>query len=377
MTPARGTDSSPIALAAIASALALACACGPGGSRNEPPDGSAVTAPAPEDMFKDTSSPDEVYKRALALYSMGRYTQAAAAFQQASRMRPGFVGAHYHAGASLLKSAPTDFAAAERELRKVMELSPDHVEAHVTLAQACLRNGEYEKARLLLEKARSLRPRDKEILHASGRAAAGLGLHAEALGHLQAALALDPAFLPALLELGLALGHLGKDQEALQVWEKALALQPDSLRALHGAGMSLSRLGRQEESRRMLDRFREAQAAAEGREMEAKRLDVRLRHVEESYAAGRREEARRAAGLLLEEFPRQSAPHASLAAIQSKMGDEPAAIATYEKLLAFEPDNIPANFRLVELYTRAGEPEKARARKAHHDALVRARAGRK
>jgi tetratricopeptide (TPR) repeat protein len=285
-------------------------------------------------------------------------------------MRPGNANAHYLAARSLRQSLPPDMPGTEEQFRIVLQLQPDHLDAHVWLAQAYDTWGRYEEAAILLERARELHPDHFGVLYLSGGVATRLGRDEEAVRHLQRALAQDSSRVAPYLDLGLALSHLGRNEEALAAYEEVIRRQPGNAQALQGAGTSLKRLGRDEEADRMLVRFRSAQDRDEEERKEGKRIGLRLTEVTGEYEAGRRDEARRRANLMREEFPGNASAFTRLGALQASMRDLEAAIHTFEKVLEFQPEDLAANYWLVELYSRAGDSQRSMDQKRRYDQLT-------
>ncbi len=314
---------------------------------------------------------EDLFAHGMALYGSGEFNGAAAAFLQAASRRQGYLEAHYFAGKSLLKGDPTDLAGAEAQFLEVLRINPDHLDGRIALAQAYYEWGRYEKARAALAEVLKRSPDHRGALHYSGVTAARLGEHEKAVSHFRAALARDSAYIPSRLELGLSLSHMGREEEALAAFEEVLRAEPGNERALFGAGTAQMRLGRSEEGRAMLVKFREAATATERREWKEKRVQLWLQQARKHLTEGRRDEARKAVDRLLEEYPDEPRGLAGLGYLLEKAGEESAAIATYEKTLVMDPDNLTANRQLVDLYLRAGARDRAAARKAHYEELLR------
>lgn len=357
----------------LAALLAAGCGRGggePAGTGQEPP-GAGEAADAAEDIFPGVTSPREAFRRGMALYQEGSYNQAALAFQQASRLREGFVDAHYYAGKSLLKGFPSDLSGAETEFLKVIELAPSHLDARIALAQAYHLWGRNEEAAALLAEARRLSPGHRGILYSSGTVASRLGRHEEAVGFLREALKVDPRHVASLLELGQALTHLGRYEEALDAFRRVVALEPYNTTALMGVGTSLKRMGREEEARQALLHFQKVQRRLEGEEMHDKRVDVRFRQVQEAYRARNTEEARKAAELMRQEFPRATQELMNLGALHAQMGDLEEALKTYLQILDANDSNVTAAYRAAEIYRRMGDQAKFQEWSARYEELAR------
>ena len=307
----------------------------------------------------------------MDLYRSGDFNGAAASFLAAAQSRSGFFDAHYHAGKSLLKGFPTDLPGAEAQFLEAIRIRPQDTDGLIALAQNYYEWGRYEKAASALAEVLKRSPDHRGALYYSGVIAARRGDHARAVSLLQGALATDPRHIPSRLELGLSLGHLGRDAEALAAFEEVLKLDPGSARALLGVGTEMRRLGRIEESSGFLTRFREAATKREKAEWKEVRVQVWIQEAQKQFNDGRLDEARSAVDHLLQEFPDEPRGLASLGWVQEKLGQHAAALATYEKLLKIQPENLTANHRLVALYAKAGMRDRALAQKARYEDLKR------
>ncbi len=129
---------------------------------------------------------------------------------------------------TLLHERRQDLAAAEADLRRIIELVPDDARAlnHLgyTLAD---RTDRHEEALHLIERAIAIAPDDPAIIDSLGWVQYKLGRHEEAVDNLRRALALFPDHEVAA-HLGEVLWVMGKREEAKQVWSEALQRDPDS-----------------------------------------------------------------------------------------------------------------------------------------------------
>jgi tetratricopeptide (TPR) repeat protein len=311
------------------------------------------------------------FARGMDLYRGGDFNGAAIAFLEAASRDPAWVEARYFAGESLLKGFPTDLPGAEAQFLETLKLRPGYLDGMISLAQTYYEWGRYEKAAEVLKQVLDLSPDHRGALHYSGVIAARRGDNETAVTYLRAALKADPDYIPSRIELGLALSHLSRDEEALAAFRSVLEKEPGNERALFGAGNALKRLGRPEESKALLLRFREIATARENAEMKEARIQLWLQEARKSFTLGRPEEARRSIARLLEEYPDEPRGLTGLGWLQEKAGEDAAAAATYEKVLAAHPDNLTANHQLIEIYRRLGQNAKAAERKARYEELVR------
>lgn len=114
----------------------------------------------------------------------------------------------------------------ESNLRRVIELRPDHAHAYNALGYTLAdRNQRLAEARTLIETAHKLAPEDPFILDSLGWVLHRLDLNQEALGYLQRSYDLRPDGEIAA-HLGEVLWVLGRRQEAQKLWADALRDHP-------------------------------------------------------------------------------------------------------------------------------------------------------
>jgi tetratricopeptide (TPR) repeat protein len=315
--------------------------------------------------------PETLMARAMNLYRSRDYNAAAALFLGAAGRLSDPSEARYYAGKSLLYGSPTDLAGAEAQFLLVVKAKPSLVDGLIALGQVYYEWGRYEKARERLGAALALSPGHRGALYYSGVISARLGEYEKALSYLKAASEADPSYHAARVEMGLALAHLDRYEEAIAAYEQVLSAEPENTRALMGLGTALDRAGRREEAKDVLSKFRKVAAAKERDEMKEMRVNLWLGQIRKAYDLGRMDDARRSAGRLLEEYPEEPRGLASLGYLQDRAGESSAAIATYEKVLKLQPDNLTANFELIALYVRSGQGERAKAQRARYDELRR------
>jgi tetratricopeptide (TPR) repeat protein len=118
--------------------------------------------------------------------------------------------------------------AAESDLRRLIELQPDHAHAYNALGYTLVdRTARLEEGIALLEKALKLNPDDPFILDSMGWAQFKAGRMVEAVDYLKRAYGLRPD--PEIAaHLGEAMWASGKKDEARQVWQGSLREHPDS-----------------------------------------------------------------------------------------------------------------------------------------------------
>jgi tetratricopeptide (TPR) repeat protein len=150
-----------------------------------------------------------------------------------------------------------DWAAAESEFLRALELNPNYATVHYFYALYLGVMGRYEKCAAETYRALELDPIDLVFnsIHAVmlywGRR------YDAAIEQFQKALDMDPNFYIANLYLGLALSAKRMWREALEPFERALAVSPGSPFAMGFIGYALAASGRKKEALEMLDRLEE------------------------------------------------------------------------------------------------------------------------
>jgi protein O-mannosyl-transferase len=149
-----------------------------------------------------------------ALAAAGRRDEAAAHYQEAVRIHPGYAPARNNAGIVLAEAGR--YADAEREFRAALELDPKLAMAESNLGTARARLGDYE----------------------------------DAIVHYQRAVALAPANAFAHEGWADSLALLGRLDEAAARYREALRWAPDSVSARQSLARTLRRAGRDAEAER-------------------------------------------------------------------------------------------------------------------------------
>lgn len=191
----------------------------------------------------------------------------------------------------LLMDRDWDWSAAEAELRKAIELSPNSAEAHYRYALLLHDLARNEEAETELQAAEELDPLSVAVNQVAGTVLYYVGKNSEAVERFQRALEIEPRAALAHNNLGLAYLEQGKPDAALAEIGKALELDPDSFFFRTDLCYVYSRLGMQADARRVLS---EARAASSARQVPSVALagmfaclgehDEALRMLEDAYS---------------------------------------------------------------------------------------------
>jgi len=116
----------------------------------------------------------------------------------------------------------------ERDLRRLLELEPDHADALNALGYSLAdMSDQYAEALELIQRALALKPDEGAILDSMGWVQYRLGNLELALDYLRQASAKLPDDPEVAAHLGEVLWALGQKDEARQVWDQARAAAPE------------------------------------------------------------------------------------------------------------------------------------------------------
>jgi arylsulfatase A-like enzyme/Tfp pilus assembly protein PilF len=163
------------------------------------------------------ASPRLLRQLGLSLAEVGRHDEARAVLEPLAGSGDARA---LHDLASVLSEAG-DQAAAERELRRLLQRDPEDPEAHQRLALVALRRGQ---------------PR-------------------EALAFAERAVEIDDGLSLAWSYLGEASYALGEKRRALEAWERAVEIDPSNFDALYNVTLAAEEVGETARLRRALERF--------------------------------------------------------------------------------------------------------------------------
>lgn len=155
-------------------------------------------------------------------------------------MGAGDPAARFAAGVRLLDAG--DFAGAERELRRALELRPGHGGTHYKLANACKERGKLAEAERHYLAALALDPRHAEAHNNLGAAQQLMDRNDAAQASYRRAIAEKPEMSQPYLNLGRLLQQLGRAEDARACYATGLArgLEPEVFRHLLDAAEGAS-----------------------------------------------------------------------------------------------------------------------------------------
>jgi len=150
-----------------------------------------------------------------------------------------------------------DWATAEREYRRALELNPGDARVHHWYAGYLMYVGRFEDGISEARRARDLDPLSLPINNALAGRLLVAGRYNKALEQVQKTLALDPHFAPAHQTLGWAYLNKGKHEEAIKEFQQALQLSgTDDMDLELDLGFAYATAGKPEEARIILAKLK-------------------------------------------------------------------------------------------------------------------------
>ena len=274
-----------------------------------------------------------------AIYrGMGRIPQATEELEKLAAASPGSDEAHRQLGIILVSQGQPERGLSE--LKQAIGLRPSYWVYHYDLGSAYYNLGRYREAVNSFQRVVELQPDSPWGHNVLGSAYHAMDDTKAAMVHYQKALGLGNA--RAHSNLGILFYDLGKFDDALPHFQESVRLEPNSPLKHHNLGDVFTRLGRNVEA----------------------------------IAA-----YKRAAQLCrdqMEVSPRDATNIATLAVLESKLGDAAQAERHAEQAKAMEPGNPDVLYSMAIVYSRANDKDRALA--ALEESLKagysRARAGR-
>jgi tetratricopeptide (TPR) repeat protein len=175
------------------------------------------------------------------LQLVGRLPEALAQIQEAVRLKPDDAEARYNLGNAFFASGRP--AAAAASYVAALRLRPNYAQAHTNLGVALFALGRTSEAITSYQAAARLDPGYAVAQYDWGNALAQTGRAGEAIAHYEAALRLDPRHAGAQANLGNVLVTLGQLSAAIAHYRASLALNPDNARTRFNLGNALRQAG--------------------------------------------------------------------------------------------------------------------------------------
>jgi len=175
---------------------------------------------------------------------------AKAAIARALELDDGLADAHL-ARACVLRDLDWDFAGAEREFQRTLELNPGHALGRDMYAVLLAALGRLSEAEAQMRRAKELDPLNLDVNNNVGFILYAQRDYDRAIEQYRKTIDLDPSFVMAHRELGVVLSQAGRLEEAVSEARRAADLSPDPY-TLSVLGHVSALAGREAEARKIL-----------------------------------------------------------------------------------------------------------------------------
>jgi TolB-like protein/DNA-binding winged helix-turn-helix (wHTH) protein/Flp pilus assembly protein TadD len=150
-----------------------------------------------------------------------------------------------------------DWATAEREYKRALELNPSDARSHHWYAVYLMYVGRFDEGIAEANRARDLDPLSLPVNNALAGRLLVAGRVADAIKQLQKTLEIDPYFAPAYQTMGWAYLKMGKQREAVQEFQKALQLSgSDDKDLMLDLGFAYAATGNRQEAQKILSKLK-------------------------------------------------------------------------------------------------------------------------
>jgi protein O-GlcNAc transferase len=167
---------------------------------------------------------DNLCKSGNAHFAAGRFEQAAAAYQDALRLRPDFAPVHANLGHLFLSMGRTDDALAA--CRKALQIQPNLAQGQNNLGNVLQILRQFDGAIAAYAKALAIQPDFVQAAYNLANTLSMAGDFDGAEAAYRRAIAIRPDLEEANNNLAVLLKDMGRIEEGIQVFDRALALRP-------------------------------------------------------------------------------------------------------------------------------------------------------
>jgi len=166
-------------------------------------------------------------------------------------------GAEAHTSLAWARFHEWDWAGAEKEFKRAIELNPNYPTAHSWYGEYLMVKGRFDEALAEMNRAAELNPMSPPLNLALGYRFYYAHQYPAAIEQIQKTLAMDPAFVPAHLFLGRAYEQKGAYPDAIAEMRKALELSEGDTNELAALGRAFAVGHQPEEAKKILDQLKE------------------------------------------------------------------------------------------------------------------------
>lgn len=271
----------------------------------------------------------EHYARGMRAMELGLYAEAVTAFQNVLQLNPKHAEAYCELGAVYrLQDKTNDAADAYRHALALLASPETHGVAHVCLARIYHAQGKFADAEKHAQNAVMLLPTAAEPFLRLGDIYVQRGKLAAAQQAYQKAIALDISLAEGYHGAGRVAFMENRLGEAVQFYQKAIELAPYHVETHYNLAIAYRKLKRVEAAKTQLASFQ------------------RMKTYQEQKHRYRR---------MLHEHPTALEPRMQLAEAHLEVGNNEAAIHTYQIAAALHPESLPLYHNLGGLYMQNGQ----------------------
>jgi len=195
------------------------------------------------------------YGRAIDFLQKGKYEQAIQDLKQVVAVQPDNVDAYNYLGNAYLKQNKTKEAIETFAL--AARLNPAAPDSYNNLAKSYLQANNYDEAEKQLKRAAQLDPRATYAPYTLGHLYVQTKRFQEAQGLFEKVVKLAPTDANAHYGLGLVYNKLGRPEDAKQELEKAVSLKKDFAAAYYELGIAQSALGDKEGAQQQISALKD------------------------------------------------------------------------------------------------------------------------
>jgi tetratricopeptide (TPR) repeat protein len=270
-------------------------------------------------------------KLGAVLYEQKAYDRAIEAFQRALTLEPQNLRARFYLASSFLDAGREGEAL--ESLNEVLRTDPKNVDARLQLGFLHSRAKRYDDAVRVLTEAANLDPRRPEIFLYLGMAHYRASNYDRAVRAYEEGLALDDAHKDLHFQLGVAFEKQGRFDQAVGQFRRVIALDPKHAEAYNYVGYMFAEKGiRLDEAERLIQKALEIEPE-NGFYIDS----LGWAYYQQGRYGDAVRELRRAVELTRTKEDPVIFDHLGEAYL--KAGDEPAALAAWEKSLELDPAN--------------------------------------
>jgi protein O-GlcNAc transferase len=298
-------------------------------------------------MEADADYPGALIMLGFVLREQGRTHEAREVLERAVRVAAEDADGHYLLGSILEAAGPRD--AEISHLQRAIDLRPDFELARRQLITALFKSGRSAEAAKLCDESIAILPASDELHFYRSNLHLHAGENALAIASCRRALSLNPGLIAAQQSLSRILLETEQFEQAELSYRREIELTPEHFGPYHQLGVVLNRMGRHAEAIELFKR-----AVSLNPRSSASYCSLGAAYTDFDDASGEmlelaRENFEKAVAL----EPGNSDLHYSLGRSYWRAARLDRAMASFDKAIEFNPDNVRARWARVMLWAPA------------------------